>query len=134
MKRKKGPRNPMEEGSLKEIYRWFLLPSLQYKPETTTINEWYENLFDVKNVEITQYRARWDFVLPGLYHKTPLVKIQGIGYRIVRGGQYLFVRTYLRDVDRVEVEFAGGVGEKSQLFTLTESEWNSIAANLEESK
>jgi len=114
------PINPQDEGAIKRIYEWFFKPLRQYKPETMTLSEWNETLFDSRNVEILQYRARRDFTLPGLYHRSPQVKIQGLGYRAVNKG------------DMIEVQYFGGPGQKDQLFTLNQSEWNAVAANLQE--
>jgi hypothetical protein len=122
---------PIEQGVLKRIYNLFLLPLIYYKPEDVKIKDWYEDLFHLKSRDITQYVARKPFKMPGLYYEAPLRPVQGVGYRYVQKGQTVLVRKDIRD-KTWDVEFFGGPGSKDQVFQLSESEWNSIAASLEE--
>lgn len=114
--------------NLKHIWEWFFLPLLQYKPENESVDHWLENLWGVQHRDIIKYRARQKFELPGLFCEAPLLRVQGIGKRKVIKGQHLWMRN--EGPDEIHIE-KGKWGQES-VFVLTNSEWNSIAANLEE--
>jgi hypothetical protein len=120
---------PFQEGSLAEIYKIFFGKLVIYKPETMSLQEWNEELFDVKNRDIAVMEATEAFRMPGLYYAAPLVKIQGIGFRDIPARAICFVRTDSRS-DTIDVEVFAGPGKKDSVFALTTSEWNSIAAYL----
>lgn len=125
---------PMEEGVLKIIYDKFLRPLIYYKPDDMTLREWHDDyLFQLKFRDIVTYTARRDFLMPGLFWDAPLRKIQGLGARKIKTGTLVDVRKDIRDTT-YDIEFFGGQGLADQIFTLSEREWNSIAAYLEAKK
>lgn len=133
MAKQKVPRpEPITEGCLADIYRLFFGPLIRYKPQTKTIQEWMEYLFDASNREIVAHIATRPFQIRGLYNVAPLIKIQGIGYRDVKEGDMVWVRRDARNPDCIELEFLGGQGRKDQLFTLNENEWDWAALHLTE--
>jgi hypothetical protein len=122
-------KNVLEDGSLKRIWDWFLAPLVQYKPAATDVEQWMESLLDVKNRDIARYQARRGFKMPGLFCAAPLVRLQGLGKRKIRAGETLWVRQDALNPGWVEVET---VDRHAQVFVLSTTEWNSIAALLEE--
>lgn len=123
---------PIEEGVLATIYKKFVSPLVMYKPDDINLKEWLnEDIFHHKFRDIITYKARADFMLPGLFLESAIRKIQGIGYRLVKKDSIIIARKDHRETF-YNVEFFGGVGNKDQVFELSESQWNSIAAKLEE--
>jgi hypothetical protein len=120
---KKARQVPMLQGSLADIDKWFFKPLMVYKPPQSSINEWYEFLFDFANRDIVRYVAQKEFVLPGILYLAPLMKVQGLGYRKVSAGTELYVRKDARHPDIIDVEVHSGQGNKEQVFCLTASEW-----------
>jgi hypothetical protein len=140
MNKKKPRPDPMSEGNLERIFKWFFRPLMLYKPADFEMNgelvknvsnqEWLEYLFHLNERDITRYRAREDFKMPGLFMERPHRKIQGIGHRWVLKSQEMWVRKDARE-QVYHVEFNGGRGDAEQVFELDEFEWNSVAAKLE---
>ncbi len=122
MARKPRP-DPYSEGSLALIDKYFFRPLIVYKPEQSTLSEWYEFLFDYKHRDITRYVAQAAFTIPGILYLAPLMKVQGVGYKDVAIGTELYVRKDARHPDIVDVEFQGGPGGAAQVFCLTALEW-----------
>lgn len=133
MARKPRP-DPITQGSYREIYEKFFGPLIQYKPPHYSIKDWLEELFHFRHRDIVRYVAKRSFTLPGLYYLAPLMPVQGIGFRSVKEGDELFVRTDARTPDVVDVEFHGGQGGKEQVFRLTASEWGWTKLRLEEAE
>jgi hypothetical protein len=131
MEDKKRP-DPITEGSLRQIYDWFLGKLIQYKPDTMPLADWMEYLFDIKNRDITRYITKNSFRMPGLLCATPHVKIQGIGYRDVPKGAVIYVRKDARAPDSVDVEWLGGQGKADRVFSLSASEWAWVELSVEE--
>lgn len=130
---KKRDRHPLTEGSLALIYKLFFGPLIQYKPNTLSINEWLESLFDVRNREITQYKCTKPFEMPGLYCQAALVRVQGLGFRDVAKGDRLWVRTDARSPNEIEVEFHGRGSQRADtVFLLDKSEWGLVQLSIEE--
>lgn len=144
---KKQRPDPFAEGSIASIYRWFFGPLIRYKSlhaenlaayngrtdveiQEPTINEWMEYLFHTKFREVGQYVARRAFEMPGLLVINSVTKIQGIGYRKVRAGQEMWVRTDERTPEQVEVEIMAGKGKADQVFELSSQQWNAIRSYL----
>lgn len=134
MARKPRP-DPITQGSLANIYKWFIGPLvLNQKPERQDMREFMEMIFDFKNREIVRYVAKRDFVCPGLLYLAPAMKVQGIGYRDVKAGTELWVRKDARNPDSIDVEFMGGQGGKDLVYQLTLSEWRWVSLNLDEAE
>jgi hypothetical protein len=133
-RRPKPPRpEPCTEGSLAEIYRWFFGKLNFLKPEMFTLKDWEEHLFDIKNRDITRFSVKKPFKLPGLYYMAGALKIQGLGYRQMKTGDILWVRTDER-TKKADVEVLAGQGQKDQVFELNESEWGWVRLHLEEAE
>lgn len=128
-RRKRRAAEPFQEGSLGEIYKLFLGKLNVYKPLDMTLQEWHEVLFDTKYRDIVMYETTKPFKMPGLYCQAPHVKIQGIGYRDIPVGTILYVRTDGR-TGIVDVESFAGPGKKDQIFSLSTSEWNTVAPHV----
>jgi hypothetical protein len=127
----KQPRpDPIEEGSLKLIYKWFIGPLIIYKPASHSIKEWLEELFDIKHRDITRYVVMKPFHMPGLYCETAATKIQGVGYRTVKKDEVLWVRTDGRRPNVIDVEWLGGQGRKDQVFSLSADQWRWVKRHL----
>lgn len=116
-------RNPLNEGSLKEIAVFLLNPSVKrlLNPEWTWQTDY---------ISIHQYEAKSPFLLPGLLYVAGAVKIQGIGYKQIAAGTKMWVRVDSRQPSLIDVECHGGQGEAEQVFALSESEWTSIQRHL----
>lgn len=124
-------RNPLNEGSLREIFDLFIKP-LVNKYGYRKMNEivFMEWLFDVENRQITRWKVKKPFTIPGLLYVAGAVKVQGIGYRELKPDTILWVRSDRRNPDLIDVEFQGGQGGAEQVFGLTASEWKKIQHNL----
>lgn len=119
---------PWREGSITEIYRIFFRPIIKnHCPDSLTPHEFLEEMFDVDHRDIVRYRAKRNFKMPGLFYVSGNQKVQGIGFRQVKQHAILWLRTDSKNPDFVDIEFMGGVGEMDQVFSLTSSEFNSIA-------
>lgn len=123
--------DPINEGVLRYVWDYFFKPLLYYRPNDVLFDDWFRFLFHTDQRSITQYRARADFRMPGLFYVTAMYKVQGIGGRDVREGQMLMVRKDTRD-EFYDVEFFGGQGGRDQVFQLSNIEWYRIAPKLEE--
>jgi hypothetical protein len=134
MARKPKRPEPLSEGSLADIYRHFLGPLIRYKPNSLSIKDWMEVIFDSSNRDVTRYVCKAAFKMPGLYYAAAGVKVQGIGYRQVEPGTVLWVRMDARQPDVVDVELFTGQGGKDQIFCLTRSEWSWVALHLDEAE
>lgn len=123
--------DPLEEGSLKDIFKLILGPFTVFKPAEMTVSEWFEFLFHTKYRDITRYQVMRPFRMPGLYYTAPTVKVQGIGTRDVPAGAFLFVRTDTRFPDTNDVQW---VGREDRQFCLNSTELGLILLNCEEAK
>jgi hypothetical protein len=117
--------DPIEQGSIQEVYRRFIAPLVKYKPEAMELKDWMEGLFHHKDRDISRYVVTIPFNLPGLYHLSANQKVQGLGSRWLFAGNVLFVRQDLTQPDIVEVEVVGGHGKENRMFSLTLQEWES---------
>jgi hypothetical protein len=124
--------NALEQGSAPALLDLFISAYIRVKPDNVPAHDWLDEIFCVKERDITRYVARRRFDLPGLFMCTPHEGIQGIGYRKVKAGSVLFVRRDSRTPDMIDVEYLGGPGKADQVFRLTLLEFNRIAAHLEE--
>lgn len=122
-RRKRNRPEPITEGCLADIYKWFFGKLIFLKPEATTIGDWMEQLFDSKNRDVIRFVVKKNFTMPGLYYAASNIKYQGIGYRKVKRKEELWVRTDAHEPNRVDIEWLGGQGQKDQVFCLTASEW-----------
>lgn len=125
--------NPLDEGSIKEIWRYFFGPLVYYKPDNVLLRDWYAHLFHLDTRYIDQYVATAEFKMPGLFWQAPHVKTQGLGYRTIKEGTGLMVRHDTID-DVYDIEFFGGKSERTQVFTLDKHEFNSIRPKIAEMK
>jgi hypothetical protein len=96
------------------------------------IKDWMDTIFHLKDRDIVRYVARRDFKIPGHFYQAAARKIQGLGYRKVKAGDEVFVRHDATTPDQVDVEVSSGVG--TQVFCLTQIEFNRIGAYLEEAE
>lgn len=119
-------KNPYDEGYLKQIAELFIKPLLMYKPKQLSLKEYLKQLFHVDTRTIHKYRVKRKFKMPGLYLERPGVKIQGIGHRDMKSKMMLWVRRDSTELDKIHIEFNGGVGNKDQVFELDYREWISI--------
>lgn len=125
MARKLRP-DPFAEGSLKDIYQLFFGRLIFYKPESLTIKEWMDELFDIKHREISRFIVARPFQMPGLLYETANNKIQGIGYREVPAGAELWVRHDAKNPDQYDVEWVSPHGIGDQVFCLDPFQWNFV--------
>ncbi len=125
--------NPMDEGSAREIWDLFFAPLVYYKPENVYLKDWYWILFHLDSRTIEQYSSTEEFTMPGLFWQAPHVKTQGLGYRHIKKGQEIIVRHDSID-NQYDIEFFGGPGEATQVFTLTHQEYKTIERKLVEMK
>jgi hypothetical protein len=123
-----------EEGSIKEIYRLFILPLNQYKPPEYNLQHWHNELFGNDVRTLTPYRVKAPFKMPGLLYERPFIKVQGIGYRDVKEDQELMVRFDLERNNEIDVEYFGGQGQREQVFCLSNEEWSYIRQFLQKMK
>lgn len=112
-----------------DIFKKFLAPLSRYKPDELDMGQFWECLFHVEERTIQAYKARASFKLPGLYYLSGNVKIQGVGPRQVKRGEYLFVRTSNLDPNRVDVEH--NIRDEEHVFALNSSEWGWVRLKLE---
>ncbi len=130
----KPPRpEPFTEGSLADIYKWFFGKLNFLKPESYTLKDWEEHLFDLKNRDITRFSVTKPFKMPGLYYMAGALPIQGLGYRAMKAGDILWVRTDER-TKKADVEVHVGQGQKEQVFELDESQWGWVRLHVEEAE
>ena len=124
-------RNPLNEGSLREIFDLFIKPIVNKygyrKMNEMVFMEW---LFDVENRQITRWKVAKPFTIPGLMYVAGAVKVQGIGYRELKPDTILWVRSDRRNPNLIDVEFNGGQGAAEQVFALTKDEWTLVQRNL----
>jgi hypothetical protein len=129
----KKPRpEPFSEGSIADIYKLFFGKLIFYKPESMSIQEWMEHLFDFANRDIIRFVAVRPFSLPGLYYAAGSKKVQGMGYRKVELGDVLWVRLDARNPDTIDVEIFSGQGNKDQVFALDALQWEWTKLHLRE--
>lgn len=133
MRKYPGRPDPMKEGVAEQIYKWFLGKLVFQKPESLSIKEWLEELFDTRSRDIVRWRVVKPFRMPGLLYVAGTVKVQGIGYRDIREKTFLWARTDARQPDSVDVEVNAGQGQKEHVYNLTENEWDWVKLHLEPS-
>jgi hypothetical protein len=114
----------MNEGSLKKIKDLFIKPLSKWRPEDMSMKEWLETLFHVRSREINKYKARKPFSMLGLYLAAAAKPIQGVGFRRVKEGMEMFVRTDDMTPNAIYIEINNGHGGKDTVFLLTQEEWN----------
>ncbi len=129
---RKPPRpEPFTEGSLKNIYKYFFGKLNFLKPDNFTLKDWEEHLFDLSHRDISRFKVRKYFKLPGLYYMAGSLPIQGLGYRDMKPGDILIVRTDER-TKITDVETFAGQGKKDQVFQLNESQWGWVKLQVDE--
>lgn len=133
MARKPRP-EPMDQGSMKEIFRLFFAPLMAYKPNAMESREWMEYLFHLRDRDITRYEVKRNFIMPGLLLAAPLTAIQGIGYRRIKAGTEMYVREDISMPDVVHVEVQAGHGSPIQVFQLTRSEFEWVGLKIKEAE
>lgn len=117
----------MDEGHIREIYDTFFRKLvMRYCPEDKSVREFLEDLFNVDHRNITIWKSKRGFRMPGLHYLTGNVKVQGIGFRDVTPNSLLWVREDTKNPGYYDVEFMGGQGGGEQVYQLTASEWLSI--------
>jgi hypothetical protein len=123
--------DPLREGSLKKIWQlWFgRWVADGAKPQRQELYQWLETLWAIKEREVTRYRAREAFRMPGILYVAASVKIQGIGARDVKKGAEIWVRHDTRTPNSIDVQWIEGNHERQ--FNLSSTEWNQIAPLLE---
>lgn len=124
-------RNPLNEGSLREIFDLFLKPitkkwGIRNKNKMVFL-DW---LFDVENREIRRWRVVKTFNIPGLLYIAGSIKIQGIGYREVKSGVEMWVRTDKRSPNSIDVEWQGGQGGADLVYNLSREQWYFVQKHL----
>lgn len=127
--------DPFEEGHLRTIYNGFFHKILcRYCPDEIPHKKFLEDLFDIDNRILKNWRVKRQFSMPGLLCASANVKIQGIGYRSVSQGISVISREDLRNPDEIQVDFNIGQGKKEHVYSLNESEWGWVKLHLEDPK
>lgn len=124
--------HPLTEGHIGLIFQKFIQPLTRYKPEGMDLKHWWDWLFHVEERTITRYLVTKGFQMPGLLCPAPLMKVQGIGFRRVKAGDTLWVRTDSVVPDQVDIEWHGA--GRQQIFCLNSTEWGAVKLNLEEAE
>lgn len=131
MPRKPRP-EPIDEGSIKAIFQWVFAPLVKHKPEKMDFHPWMESLFGLKTRDLSLWRVKRFFRIPGFFCPVPNMKVQGAGRRQVRIGAMLCTRMDEHS-DEVTVEVLNeGHGVDDQIFSLTREQWRAIEGHLEE--
>ena len=135
MRKRRRRYKPVNEGSLKDISKQFFSPIYQrFRAENQSAKSFFDELFDVENREISRWKVKEGFKIPGLLYLGGFVKIQGAGRRYVKRGLVIFVRMDKSNPTSVDVEFFAGKGKRDQCFCLDLSQWELIKLNLEQIK
>jgi len=124
-------KHSFHQGSIKQIYELFFQPLVKrYRVPGKSLKEFLEDLFNVDYRNIDRYKVKNTFEIPGLLYTAGWAKTQGLGYRTVKKGSLIFVRTDSREPNAIDVEFYGGVGEKEHVYCLNQYQFNSILQNI----
>ncbi len=110
--------------SLQDIGKLYLVPFLNHKPKTAGLQGWLEQMFHTNERQILRYIAEKPFLMPGLQKITAEYMVAGTGYRKIKQGIQLWVRTDSTRPDVVEIECDIGKGAAMHWFHLTKSEWD----------
>lgn len=116
---------------IKQIVKLFFKPLVKHKPEALSYAEWVQALFSIEVRSIVQYRATREIKLPGAFLLSARQAVPGIGYRNVKPGAMLTVRTNNLLPDRIDIHFKGGQGGKDLVYRLTEEQWMFVKLSLE---
>lgn len=117
------PKSPAEK-----IFRYFLAPLSRFKVPEIDMGMHWDCLFNAGSRHIYVFKAKKTFDLPGLYYLAGNVKVQGVGPRHVKRGEYLFVRVDATDPNHIDVEHS--IRNEEHVFALNSSEWGWIKLNL----
>ncbi len=116
---------------LEVIAEIFIKVLLRRCPEEVSEHVFLEELFGIKERLIGKFKSKEKFEMPGLFCESPIIRIQGIGYRHVRRNQILHVRQDSKTPQKYEISFFGGVGGAEQWFELGVSDWLRLQTKLE---
>ena len=129
MSRKK---HALEQGSIGQIFKHFIGPLIRYKPHTWDLAKWFEAVFHNDTRAIERFVVVKPFSMPGLKCAAPHVKVQGIGYRKVRRGDILYVRTDSTNPNQIDVEWLAK--SRADLFQLDSTQWGWVRLHLKARK
>lgn len=122
------PRRAEKDPVLRDIWELFIAPLARNAPLHEDPKRYIDQVFCVDTRDIQSYKARNDFIMPGLKVEAPHLKIQGIGYRGVSKDKVITVRTDSTMPDCVDVEYLAGQGSALQWYQLTRMEWEKLKA------
>ncbi len=111
------------------ILRRILAPLSRYKQQDQDLGQFWDCLFGADDKrDLLTFRARRSLRLPGLYFTADNIRVQGIGPRDVGKGEMIYARVYL-ETGAADVEHT--VGHRSNVFSLTSTEWNWLRPQLD---
>jgi len=113
-----------------KIVEWFLKPLTKYKPNGSSLKDWLDNLFHLKNREIKEYIVDQDFTMLGMLVAAPYIKYYGTGDRKINKGTLLYYRYDWSLPNYIDVEIIKD--NRQQVFSLTKSEWEKTIIFLKE--
>lgn len=119
------------EGDLGKIIEYFLNPLLKYRPEGMETRDFLDLLFGAGFREINRYRAFNATQIKGTSITRHGVKADNFGYRTIKPGDVLYVRTDTRTPNVIDVEVMIGQGRRSRVFRLSALQWAKLKQHLQ---
>lgn len=123
-----GPRQPVDQGSLRELSRLVVEPFVRNcKPPTMGLAAWLEAVWSTAERKIEVFQATKEFSHPGLKKVLGGLHFKGLAStHPVPKGSMVIVRTDSdwREKDFVEIEVYKGSGKAEQVYRMTDLEFN----------
>lgn len=119
------------EGAIKDIYKLFIRPLLKVKPDIMGYKHWLDGLFHTDTRSIQRMIVKKSFRIKGRFHVAADITVPGLGCRIAKEGQLVWVRHDTTKKDLFELEIQNGPGRKWQWFDLTCDQWFNVTKYLD---
>ena len=116
---------------IRKIITLILKPIAKHKPDRLSYVDWLMTALGLDSRSIHRYRAIHEVHIPGAYLLSARQPVPGIGYRHVKVGTEVMVRTNKLLPNRVDVQFHGGQGNRDLVYRLNAEQWQLVKLSLE---